>query len=54
MRLLTELPPRVDGVVLLQASREYEFKPAADGLACDIEDEVDFGAGVGLWQLLPG
>jgi len=53
MRLLTELPPRVDGVVLLQGSREYEFKPAADGLACDIEDEADLALALGSGNFYP-
>lgn len=43
MKLLTDIPPRADGVVLLEGKQTYEFKrdPALGALACDIEDEAD-------------
>lgn len=43
MKLLTGIPPRADGVVLLEGKQTYEFKrdPALGALACDIEDEAD-------------
>ena len=43
MKLLTDIPPRADGVVMLQGKQAYEFKydPEHGALSCEVDDEQD-------------
>lgn len=55
MKLLTDIPPREDGVVVLQGVKAYEFKhdPEFNALACDIEDERDLALALGSGNFYP-
>lgn len=43
MKLLTDIPPRSNGVVMLQGEQAYEFKydPEHGALSCEVDDEQD-------------
>lgn len=43
MKLLTDIPPRADGVVMLQGKQAYEFKydPEHGALSCEVDNEQD-------------